>query len=540
MTRPTLEQARARLRELGYLDAGVDRILFRPVFEGRGLGGAWLPAILLGAFAAALASVAAVEGAEGFASLGSAAAVFAHLFVADLLPAAILAAILSPLADRSRAPGPAATASGLAAGAAVFVLWILGTRGLEREISMRALLWGIPVAAASLFLAAAVRLAFLARAFARSGTLPGKAARRLFAGAAAAGLLVAALLFLSRGEPEAVPAPQPSPRSAPTVVVAIDGLDLDGPGKPAEVAALLARGATGWWPAPQRTPLTPPELWTGLASGEPARRHGVRALTRVRPLGSRESLRPPIGTSWYLRRLGPLLRSVASAPVSGADRRRLDFWEVAASAGIPSLSVGWWASAPWPGATVVDNRAVLSRAGSGVDADRVAAELFAQALGERKGLGVATLYLPGCDIEREDRAARGKAVEQVRRLLEDSVARAVRGEIVLIVLAADSHPSSEAALGRMVVFDGASSAAAPASRTVRVSADDAAPSILARSGVPVARDLPGRPAAALFAPGTLETATVATYGPRIVPPSATAPESDREYLEKLRSLGYLK
>ncbi len=28
----------------------------------------------------------------------------------------------------------------------------------------------------------------------------------------------------------------------------------------------------------------------------------------------------------------------------------------------------------------------------------------------------------------------------------------------------------------------------------------------------------------------LETATAATYGPRVAPPAATAPESDREYL----------
>src|SRR5262249_46348258 len=159
------------------------------------------------------------------------------------------------------------------------------------------------------------------------------------------------LLFFSRREPEAVPAPQPSPRATPTIVLAVDGLDLDGPGRPPEVAELLARGATGWWPARS---LTPPELWTDLASGEPARRPGVRALTRVRPAGARQSLRPLFGTSWYLRRVGPLLRTVASAPVSGADRRRLDFWEVSASAGIPSLAVGWWASAPWPGATVVD------------------------------------------------------------------------------------------------------------------------------------------------------------------------------------------
>jgi hypothetical protein len=528
MTRPTLEQARARLRELGYLDAGVDRLLFRPVFAGR--GGAWLPAIALGALAAALASVAALEGSEpGFASLGTAAVVFLHLALANVLPAALLALLVSPVADRSRAPGAAATAAGLLAAAVVFALWIAGTWGLEREISTRALLWGIPVAAAALFVAAAVRLAFLARAFARSGTLPGRAARRVFAGAAAAGLLAAVLLFSSRREPAPVPAPQPSPRSVPTVVLAIDGLDLDGAGKPAGVAKLLARGAAGWWPAER---LTPPELWTDLATGEPSRRHGVRALTRVRPAGATGSLRPPFGTSWYFRRLGPLLGLVANAPVSGADRRRLDFWEVAASAGIPSLAVDWWASDPWPGAMVLDNRAVLSKARGGVDVDRVAAQSFDELA--RGGYGLATLYLPGCDIERDDPAARAQAVAGVERVLEPAISRAERGESVLIVLAADSHPRA-GALGRMVAFDGA-----PAARTVRIRAEDAAPSILARSGVPAARDLPGRPVSALFAPGSLETATVATYGPRAVPAAAAAPESDREYLEKLRSLGYLK
>ena len=455
MNRPTLEQARRRLRELGYLDAGVGKLLFRPVFEGR--GGAWLPAIGIGAFAAALASVAAVEGSEsGAIPFASAAVVFLHLFVADLIPAALLALLLTPLADRSRAPGPAATAAGLAAGGGVFALWILGTYGLERQVSMRALLWGIPVSVAALSLAAAVRLAFLARAFARSGVLPGKATRRIFAGAAAVGLLAAILLFSSQREPVPGPAPQPSPRATPTLVLAIDGLDLDGAGKPPAVAELLSRGATGWWPA-QR--LSPPELWTDLATGEPARRHGVRALTRVRPAGSRASLRPPLGTSWYFRRLAPPLRLVANAPVSGADRRCLDFWEVSASAGIPSLAVNWWASAPWPGATVIDNRAVLAKAGSGVDVDRIAAAFFEER--PAQGFGVETLYLPGCDIERDDPRARQAVAADTARLLAEAVRRAERGELVLIVLAADSHPASAAALARMVVFDGATRRPSP-------------------------------------------------------------------------------
>ncbi len=528
--RPTLEEARARLKELGYLDGGVERLLFRPVFEGR--GGAFLPAVLIGALAAALAAVAAVEASEpGFGgSPASVAALFVHLFLADLAAAALFALPLAWLADRSGRPGLAATAAGLVAAAAVFALWIGGTYGLAREFSLRSLAWGVPVAAAALFLAAAVRLGFLARAFAHSGSLPGRAARRVFAAAAAAGLVAAILLFSSRREPPPAEAPQPSPRKLPIVVLAVDGLDLDGAGRPAEAARLLSGGATGWWPAERRSP---PEVWTDLATGASPREHGVRALARVRPLGAAFAFRPPFGTSWYLRRVGPALRLVANAPVSGADRRRLDFWEVSASAGIPSLSVGWWAAAPWPGATVVENRAVLGRALDGGDADRVAIGIFDADV--RKGYGLATVYLPGCDIARDDPGARRGAVAAAEALLADWIGRAARGDCVLVVLAADSHPTAAGSLGRMVVFDGAA-----AGRTVRIRPEDAAPSILSRAGVPPARDLEGRPVAALFAPGSLEGSTVATYGPRVAAPAAPAPESDREYLEKLRSLGYLK
>lgn len=527
--RPTLAEARARLKELGYLDAGVERLLFRPVFEGR--GGAFLPAILIGAAGAALAAVAAVEVSEvGVTSARAVLALFAHVFAADLLPAALVAFGLAFAAERARAPGLAATIAGAAAALLVFALWIAGTFGLARELSTRALLWGIPVAIAALLLATAVRLAFLARAFARSGTLPRRANRRVFAAAAALGFLVAILLFFSRREPTLAPAPQPSPRPIPIVVAAVDGLDLDGPGKDPAILELLARGATGWWPAER---LSPPEIWTTIATGVSSSRHGVRSLARVRPAGSPQALRPPFGTSWYLRRFGPALGLVSNAPVSGGDRRALAFWEVTASAGIPSLSVGWWAAGPWPGATVIENRAIFARASDGVDADRIARMLFAEAVA--KGYGLSTVYLPGCDIARDDPAARRGAVEAVRTWLADWVERAARGEVVFVLIAADSHARSLQALGRMVVF---SKGAAP--RTVQIRAVDAAPSLLARAGVPAARDLQGRPVPALFAPRSLETVMVATYGARIAPAPAAAPESDREYLEKLRSLGYLK
>jgi hypothetical protein len=530
-TRPTLEEARARLRELGYLDAGVDRLLFRAVFLGR--GGAFLPAVAIGALAAALAALAAVETAEpGFGgSLSAAAALFAHVFLADLAPAALLAAGLAFLADRSSSPGIRATVAGVAAAGLVFLLWIAGTYGLARELPVRALLWGIPVAVAAVLLAAAVRLAFLARTFARSGALPGRSFRRVFAGAGAVGLVVAILLFSSRREPAAAaPAPLPSPRSVPLVVLAVDGLDLDGDTKPPVIVEMLSRGATGWWRA-QR--VAPPEVWTDLATGVSSRRHGVRALARVRPLGSPRALRPPFGTAWYLRHVGPAIRLVSSAPVSSSDRRNLDFWEVSASAGIPSLAVGWWASGPWPGATVVGNRVIFRDARDGVAADRVAIHLFRDAA--RNGYGMQTVYLPGCDITRGEPALRRAALAAVEELLGEYVDRAARGELVLVVLAADSHPRSPEALGRMVVFDGATGP-----RSLRIRPEDVAPSVLARAGVPAARDLAGRPVEALFSPGTLEATTVATYGPRLAAVAAEAPASDREYLEKLKSLGYLQ
>ena len=528
--RPTLEEARARLRELGYLDAGVEKLLFRTVFEGR--GGALLPAILIGAAAAALSAVAAVEVAEpGFSgAIVAAGVLFVHLFLANLVPAAILGLALGWLADRSHAPGVSATLAGLCAALAVVGLWIAGTYGLARELPLSSLFWGIPVAIAALVLAAAVRLAFLARAFARTGALPGKAMRRVFAAAVAAGLLVAALLFSSRREAPAVPAPQPSPRAIPVVVVAVDGLDLDGAGKPAGIAGILARGATGWWPAQA---LSPPEIWMDLATGASSRRHGVRTLTRVRPAGSPLALRPPFGTSWYLRRLGPAARLVANAPVSVDDRRSLAFWEVSASAGIPSLAVGWWASGPWPGATVIDNRAILAAASDGVGADRAAVVRFDEAM--RRGYGVGTVYLPGSDITRGEAATRAAAIGRIETLLREQVERAARGESVLVVLCADSHPSSSEALGRMTVFDGLAQA-----RSVRIRPADVAPSILARAGVPAARDLSGTPVAPLFSPGSLDSSTVASYGPRLAAPGASPASTDREYLEKLRSLGYLK
>jgi hypothetical protein len=526
----SLEDARARLKELGYLDGRVERFVFRRALEGR--GGLFVPAVLSGAFAAALAFTAVVEtGEPGLGSApGSLAAIFAHFFGASLPVAALGAALLAFLADRSRRPAGAGLAAGLATGAVVLSFWIGGGYAMGGGL-LRALLWGVPVSVAALAAAENVRSGFLARAYAHAHRLPEGRRRRVFLAVAAAGLALAVLALALRREPQAARPPQPRGRPGTLRVVAVDGLLLDArPGvESAGILRLFERGAAGWWEAQRGTP---PEIWMNLATGLGPERHGVRALERVRPLGSSAALRPPPGMAWYLRGVGRALGLVTSAPVSAADRRSLTFWEVYAAAGPPALAVGWWSSGPWPGAEVVGNEQVLAGATDGLDVDRAALKALSEA---KAGASLSTVYLPSCDILRAEPEARARAVAEVEALLTREAAEMAGNGAVLVVLAADSHPP-DGGLGRMVVFD----PGAAAGGRVHIRPEDVMPSILARAGIPVAADLPGHPAAALFAPGSLETSTVPTYGPRVAPAVSRRAVTDREYLEKLRSLGYLQ
>ncbi len=525
--RPTLPEARARLRELGYLQGRVERFVFRGALEGtvRLL----LPLALAGALAAAVAETAAVCASQFRYAQSPVAAtlLFGQLLLASVVPSAAAAALLSALAGRSRRPGADAAVAGFAAAAGVLALWVVGTWRLGAERASTAFLWGIPVSLAALLLGGVTRATFLARAFASSGRLPDTPRRAILLFAVAGALSAAVLLFVSRPAPPRPEAVLPSPRATPVVVVGVDGMvpDEHRPGD-AALGRLLSEGRTGAWPARSASPA---EIWTDLATGVPASRHGVRALEWVRPAGL-PPLRPPTGASWYLRGVGLAAGLVDRAPVSAWERRSPAFWEVAASAGLPALAVGWWASGPWPGAAVVENREVLARSRDGRDVDTVAMAEFENLF---QGRSLSTVYLPGADILRAQPALRAAALARLTGFLERWIERSRLGEATLVVLAAESHPSAGAA-GRMTVFDGTTAAPAVTIRT-----EDVAPSILARAGVPAARDVPGRPVASLFRPGTLETATVASWGERAAPAASIPRASDREYLEKLKSLGYL-
>ena len=91
LPRPTLSEARARLRELGYLQGRVERFVFRRALEGTAR--LLLPLLLSGALAAALAETAAVSASQFRygESPGATALLFGHFFVAALVPAGALA-----------------------------------------------------------------------------------------------------------------------------------------------------------------------------------------------------------------------------------------------------------------------------------------------------------------------------------------------------------------------------------------------------------------------------------------------------------------
>ena len=526
--RPTLSEARTKLRELGYLQSRVERFVFRRALEG--IAVLFLPVVATGAVALSMAETAAVAASQFRygGSPGAAALLFLHLFFAALFPSVVFAAALFFAAGRSENPGSGAAVSGLLAVAGPLFLWIFGTLRLGSEGAAAPLLWGIPVSLASLLFGATVRAAFLGRAFAESGRLPSRPRRAVLLFAAAVAVCVGAVLFAMRREPARPTPPLPARRAEAVVVVGIDGLALDSPcARDEPIAGRLSGGAKGWW---ETHPASPAEIWTDLATGVPAARHGVRALEWVRPVGL-PPLAPPPGASWYLRGAGLALGTVSRAPVSAGERRSLAFWEVVASAGLPALAVGWWASGPWTGAAIVENREILARSASGVDVDSAAIREFER---RYEGQSVAALYLPGADILRGDPSRRRETLARLALFLDRWIPRARSGEVALVVLAADSHPDA-GSHGRIVVFDAAT--ASPRIRSIRPV--DVAPSILARAGIPVARDLPGRPVAALFRPGRVDSTTVATYGERVAPTPAASPGTDREYLEKLKSLGYL-
>ena len=351
----------------------------------------------------------------------------------------------------------------------------------------------------------------------------------------------------------------------------------------------------------------PARTWTTIATGQPASVHGVQTLEtrRVAGVQGRISGGETSRAGQAVRALTDLLRLTRSAVASGNERRVKTFWEVAADAGLRTAVVNWWAT--WPAAAgrgvVLTDRATLRlEHGGALDSEIAPPELYealrngwsalrdrarrasADALsGSRAAGDVAALlhrsaeldaiglelasavsspstdllvtYLPGLDIAQHAlldpdpggvplpsaMAARLAALEDyyvaLDRLLE-SPARPAEQEMVMVVTAPGRVAAG--ASGRV----GLSGGAAQKGALHRAKATDVAPTILYALGLPISRELAGRPLIGLLAAAFTKRyglREVPTYGSPSLPRAAGIGQPlDAEMIDRLRSLGYVR
>jgi hypothetical protein len=573
----SLDAARERLRERGYLERGVEGAVLKGALAARTRTRAFLLGASTGAafLAAAVALAQTVLHAVASAlTFRDAAVLFLWLFAGAAAAASLVVLALVLLALlRARVRGDAeegSTEIAVAFGVLAGVAGILAARpALESA--------GVPAAAAVLAAVAfavliAVRVArgLAFTVLAASGRLfVARPSRTFLAWALAGGTLVlvgiSTLLFR-------VPVVGDAP-----LVVAANGRHVVVVGVDGWTASLSGEGARASYVKEARDPAA---FWTTVATGESVKRHGIGSLDLVRIAGVGAPVRPLAGAGWYLRNVLPALRLGRRESVTASARRVPAVWEIASRGGIPSLTVNWWTTYPSEegGGTILGNhlffaaRSGAALAGEGWPADaaeraarlapRVAPEpgslerLVADARGlddfalaafrdawRREGPRLALLYLPGPDIlssaladpERgaADRVALAAALTEetakLRAFLVDPGLAPAPDLLVEVLDAGRREGGGIVRLSGPLARAGAEATLAPA---------DLAPTVLSVLGVPASREIAGRVRADLLAKGAVDGETVASWGRRRA--DARPPIDPKEYVENLRSLGYLR
>ena len=582
----SFEEARERLRERGYLDRGVEGAVLKGVLATRTRAQSLLLGAAVGALFLALALALVETSVNAVASAlpaGDAIVLFLWIAAGSIVVAALAVLLLvgaALLRVRGRTDADA-VATEIAAGFGV----VAGVGAVAAAVP--ALRTAGPGAAAAVLVALALSVLVAVRT-ARGVTLAtlvasGRAAfgspRRLgFAGFLVAlfALSAAALLWFARREPAASEPLVVAANTRRAVVVGVDGWSDRYLGERERFAASFGVAGASYV-KPERDLAA---FWTTVATGESAGRHGIGALDLVRIAGVGAPLRPEGVSAVFLGRVLPALGAARRESVTAAARRVPAAWEVARRAGVASLTVNWWTTYPAGdgGGTVLSNhlffaaRAGSSLAGEGWPpeavsraaalASRVAApaeplerlaadaaalddfalRVFLDALA-RERPRLSLLYLPGLDIlgaalsdpgrGASDRVALAEAVtaeaRKIRSFLDDP---AWREGVDLVVVLFDGGRGDEGGvvrLGGPLARPGASAVIAPA---------DVAPTVLAVLGIPSSREAAGKVYASLLQAGAATTSTVASWGSR---PRATAVAIDpKEYVENLKSLGYLK
>lgn len=587
----SFEEARERLRARGYLDRGVEGAVLKGALAARSRALAVVRAASAAAAVLALAfglvETIGLSAASGL-SLPEAAVLFLWLLLPGLVVAAVVVALLALGAwlrtrGRTEASGVAtevALAAGLLAGGAGALM----LRPLLAAGRLPALL-GLLASVLAVVLAVRVARGMALTVLVASGRsvlsrLPSPRA------ALVAGLVVvgggAGVWLAVRVPSERRPEPLVVvPSAARVAVVAVDGFSE--PLLPAAGEAPLP--PCGQRLAYEKETLDPAAFWTTVATGETVPRHGVGALDLVRLRGVSSPVRTEGAAGWYLRSVLPALGVARVESVTSAARRVPSLWEVAARAGVPALAVNWWTTYPAsrPGATVLSNHlffaaragrtldgegwpaeavqraALLARPAAGsapLPAEGTAARLALDARGldafawgafraewERGRPRLGLVYLPGLDILGAALEAPGRPaaerlvlaralveeVRWVRHLLEAELPE-LGADLALVFL--DGGRSSRRGLAEV------SGPLAGEARAATVRPVDVTPTLLFACGVPASREVVGRPAPGLLRVGLADPGSVASWGLREA--ERFAPSDPREYVDNLRSLGYLR
>ena len=444
---PRVDELRARLRSLGYLDAGVDRFVLGAARQRRRPAAiAWLASLRIGVLAAALTGpVAAIGIASGMPELvtgprdGFVVAIYTGvLFGAAVAVASALATLLaaSMRGDERRRRIAALVAGILATAACLAYLtmwWDASTTSDQLRSPGAGWTWLAlaVVAGISLLIGHAVTVVALAVSVASGASagsshgVPGSS-RGVMAAAGALTFCGALLLFNLTSPAETRDAPPPSLTVVPSGyrvrLIAIDGFDpriarrLAGNGGiPALAAALgLSTQAADGTAATHQSVAAlqfddttdPARLWTTIATGLEAEVHAVRGLEARRVLGIRGTLGDSgrsLGRS--LAAAGDLLRLTRPSLASGSTRRARSFWEVAAGAGLQTAVVNWWATWPAPagsGIVVTDRAALRLDRGGDLDAEIAPASLYEHLRArwadlQRQARGESSMLTPGAD-----------------------------------------------------------------------------------------------------------------------------------------------
>ncbi len=310
------------------------------------------------------------------------------------------------------------------------------------------------------------------------------------------------------------------------------------------------------------------------------------------------------GLAAALRDVTDVLRLTRRSTASGTELRAKTLWDVAADAGLRAAVVNWWATWPATTAgsnppIVVSDRATLRLdRGGDLDGEIAPVELYERLRGEwpsiRKeaesamgalpsagdqdvataltraaqvdavhlaiasrldtaSLDLLAIYLPGLDIAQHALLGSGNPVspsaltarlESLRgyyRFLDTLIAdtaNPARGELVFLI----AQP------GRIATITHGLAAAAGENAAVGIDLEarttSLAPTILHALGVPVSRELVDRPLMQVFADDfarRFPVREVESYGRRALPSALREGQPlDREMIERLRSLGYVR